>query len=291
MLPVHTCACTPGTCADAHAAHCASSTLWTQVSEKAKLDAAEAMLRDSGVLELEQRVLHFLVSNAASIKLGSTLDDAERLLHMVSARVTVSSIWPLYASIKRKPLYVPILTVLRLQVANGISTESAALHRDVQDLQLQIATLHSKLDATLQRFGVVQQDCLAVETDIVDEVRTVTEQVWRSAVAAMLHHAAEECTYVHFREWLPVPHCGKEHRPDAALNDLPRHPPLAVQVRARLGFLKERLTRTISLVLDAESQPPPHGRWRSVWEKARAFVTRQDQDAALQHKLVCTSVL
>ncbi len=60
----------------------------------------------------------------------------------------------------------------------------------------------------------------------------------------------------------------------------------AAQVRARLGFLKERLTRTIGLVLDAESQPPPHGRWRSVWEKARAFVTRQDQDAALQHKLV-----
>ncbi len=60
-------------------------------------------------------------------------------------------------------------------------------------------------------------------------------------------------------------------------------------MRARLGFLKERLTRTIGLVLDAESQPPPHGRWRSVWEKARAFVTRQDQDAALQHKLVSHS--
>ena len=63
-------------------------------------------------------------------------------------------------------------------------------------------------------------------------------------------------------------------------------PSFTTQVRARLGFLKERLTRTINLVLDAESQPPPHGRWRSVWEKARAFVTRQDQDAALQHKLV-----
>ena len=55
-----------------------------QVSEKAKLEAAEAMLRDSGMLELEQRVLQFLVSNAAAIKLESILDDAQRLLHTVS---------------------------------------------------------------------------------------------------------------------------------------------------------------------------------------------------------------
>ena len=55
-----------------------------QVSEKAKLEAAEAMLKDSGMLELEQRVLHFLVSNAASIKLDAILDDVQRLLHTVN---------------------------------------------------------------------------------------------------------------------------------------------------------------------------------------------------------------
>ena len=54
--------------------------------EKAMLEAAEVMLQDSGMLELEQRVLHFLVSNAAAIKLESILDDAQRLLHTVSFR-------------------------------------------------------------------------------------------------------------------------------------------------------------------------------------------------------------
>ena len=48
------------------------------------LEAAEVMLQDSGMLELEQRVLQFLVSNAAAIKLESILDDAQRLLHTVS---------------------------------------------------------------------------------------------------------------------------------------------------------------------------------------------------------------
>ncbi len=57
-----------------------------------------------------------------------------------------------------------------MQVGNGVATESAALQRDVQNLQAHIAALQGKLDATLKRFDVVQQHCLAVETEIVDEV-------------------------------------------------------------------------------------------------------------------------
>lgn len=60
---------------------------------------------------------------------------------------------------------------LLMQVGNGISTESAALERDVENLQMQITTLQSKLNVTLERFDVVQQDCLSIETEIVDEVR------------------------------------------------------------------------------------------------------------------------
>ena len=69
-----------------------------------------------------------------------------------------------------RPL-VPELTGVPLQVGNGITTELAALQRDVENLQRQIATLQSKLNGTLQRFDVVQQDCLSIETEIVDEVR------------------------------------------------------------------------------------------------------------------------
>lgn len=45
--------------------------------------AAEHMLEGSGVPELESRVLTFLTSNAASIKLSAILDDLTHLLHLV----------------------------------------------------------------------------------------------------------------------------------------------------------------------------------------------------------------
>lgn len=46
-------------------------------------EAAEEMLEGSGVPELETRVLGFLTSNAATIKLSAVLDDLTRLLHLV----------------------------------------------------------------------------------------------------------------------------------------------------------------------------------------------------------------
>ena len=41
------------------------------------------MLQESGLQELEERVLGFLCTNSGSLKLLSTLDDAQRLLHQV----------------------------------------------------------------------------------------------------------------------------------------------------------------------------------------------------------------
>ena len=41
------------------------------------------MLRESGLEELEQRVLGFLCTNSGTLKLLSTIDDAQRLLHQV----------------------------------------------------------------------------------------------------------------------------------------------------------------------------------------------------------------
>ena len=47
------------------------------------VQAAEEMLQESGLEELEARVLGFLCTNSGSLKLLSTLDDAQRLLHQV----------------------------------------------------------------------------------------------------------------------------------------------------------------------------------------------------------------
>ena len=54
-------------------------------SRMAWLQAAEEMLQESGLQELEQRVLGFLCTNSGGLKLLSTLDDAQRLLHQVEA--------------------------------------------------------------------------------------------------------------------------------------------------------------------------------------------------------------
>ena len=56
------------------------------------LQAAEEMLQESGLQELEQRVLGFLCTNSGSLKLLSTLDDAQRLLHQVQS-LRCNSIW------------------------------------------------------------------------------------------------------------------------------------------------------------------------------------------------------
>ena len=132
----------------------------------------------------------------------------------------------------------------------------------MQNLQAHIAALQGKLDATLKRFDVVQQHCLAVETEIVDEVSFRSNTV---------------------HVWYMVTSCERVVSSICVLNT---ETPVCVQVRSRLGFLKERLIQTISEVLAADSQPPASGRWRSVWEKARSFVARQDQETALQQRLV-----
>ena len=49
------------------------------------------MLQDSGLHELEERVLGFLYNNSGSLKLLSTLDDVQRLLHQVTPEPPLSS--------------------------------------------------------------------------------------------------------------------------------------------------------------------------------------------------------
>ena len=53
--------------------------------------AAQEMLQESGLQELEQRVLGFLCTNSGNLKLLSTLDDAQRLLHQVTPRPLLSN--------------------------------------------------------------------------------------------------------------------------------------------------------------------------------------------------------
>ncbi len=55
------------------------------------LQAAREMLQESGLQELEQRVLGFLCINSGSLKLLSTLDDAQRLLNQVTIYVFLSA--------------------------------------------------------------------------------------------------------------------------------------------------------------------------------------------------------
>ena len=52
------------------------------------------MLQESGLQELEQRVLGFLCTNSGSLKLLSTLDDAQRLLHQVTVSEVQQSFGP-----------------------------------------------------------------------------------------------------------------------------------------------------------------------------------------------------
>ena len=47
------------------------------------LEAAAQMLADSGLPELEARVIGYLTTNAASIKLTAVLDDLTHLLQLV----------------------------------------------------------------------------------------------------------------------------------------------------------------------------------------------------------------
>lgn len=51
---------------------------------------------------------------------------------------------------------------------------TAALETDMAALQREIAGMQGKLAATLSRFDDAKQDCGAIETEVVDEVRAIT---------------------------------------------------------------------------------------------------------------------
>lgn len=64
-------------------------------------------------------------------------------------------------------------SLLRYQVGNGVAAGTAALETDMAALQGEIDGMQEKLTATLERFDDAKQDCEAIESEVVDEVRSV----------------------------------------------------------------------------------------------------------------------
>ncbi|DBA79311.1 TPA: hypothetical protein ACH3X2_007790 [Trebouxia sp. C0005] len=107
-------------------------------SEREHKQAAEDMLTDSGLAELEERVLAFLYAHSGSLKLLALLDDVTRMLS---------------------------------QIKNVAAASNAALQHDVASLKRETAEMQSKLERSLQSFDTVQQQAQAVEGEVVDEVQ------------------------------------------------------------------------------------------------------------------------
>ena len=74
------------------------------------------MLRESGLQELEERVLGFLCTNSGSLKLLSTLDDAQRLLQQVPPDSLLS--------LMRMPVMPAVLTI-HLAICTPSTAESS----------------------------------------------------------------------------------------------------------------------------------------------------------------------
>lgn len=55
-------------------------------------------------------------------------------------------------------------------MGNGCAAGTAALETDMSALQSDIDAMQAKLAATLARFQDAQEDCAAIETEVVDEV-------------------------------------------------------------------------------------------------------------------------
>ncbi|KAL3150332.1 hypothetical protein ABBQ32_000177 [Trebouxia sp. C0010 RCD-2024] len=100
--------------------------------------AAQEMLADSGLAELEQTVLAFLYAHSGSLKLLALLDDIVRMLQ---------------------------------QIKNVAAASNAALQHDVAFLQRETLELQSKLERSLQSFDTIQQEAQAVEGEVIDEVQ------------------------------------------------------------------------------------------------------------------------
>lgn len=107
-------------------------------SEREHKQAAEEMLTDSGLAELEERVLAFLYAHSGSLKLLALLDDVVRMLS---------------------------------QIKNVAAASNAALQHDVASLKRETEEMQSKLESSLQSFDTVQQEAQAVEGEVVDEVQ------------------------------------------------------------------------------------------------------------------------
>lgn len=100
--------------------------------------AAHGMLQESGILDLESRVLAHLYAHSAAVKLLATADDAVRLLQGMS-NVAVSN--------KR------------------------ALETGMAQLETQAVELRQKLAETLQQFDDVQEVASTMHAEVTDEIR------------------------------------------------------------------------------------------------------------------------
>ncbi|DBA78877.1 hypothetical protein WJX77_008617 [Trebouxia sp. C0004] len=107
-------------------------------SEREHKQAAEEMLTDSGLAELEERVLAFLYAHSGSLKLLALLDDVVRMLS---------------------------------QIKNVAAASNVALQHDVASLKRETEEMQSKLERSLQSFETVQQEAQSVEGEVVDEVQ------------------------------------------------------------------------------------------------------------------------
>jgi len=133
--------------------------------------AAEEMLAESGMWEVEEQVLQTFYQQAGPLKLMAIVDDTHRMLS---------------------------------QMSNTAAVSETALEKDVEQLRREAAALQSQLTDTLARFDDVQGQTASLETEVVDEVRTrlhfLGEQL-TDKVTAVLAGATEDAPPVPSGRW------------------------------------------------------------------------------------------
>ena len=159
-------------------------------------------------------------------------------------------------------------------MGNGCAAGTAALVMGVAALQDDIEAMQAKLNATLKRFHDAEQDCSAIETEVVDEV-----QLGFCDEPSQAHVIEASCTIIaaHVRMCIDIALQFSSPMPHSTVQSAGRIEFMcADKVRARMHFLEEKLANHISEVLaEVESPPPSNHRWFAAWEKARSFFTRQ----------------
>lgn len=100
--------------------------------------AAEGMLQESGILELEARVLSFLYAHSAAVKFLATVDDVVRLLQ---------------------------------EVWNVVVSYRACLEKNVEALKADANELRQQLEKTLSCFDEALHNTEQLQAEVTDEIR------------------------------------------------------------------------------------------------------------------------